>query len=111
MTRTEAERWITSYNAYAILWNRSGVAFPEMPSLRDHPVWWVDGVDMVSITPKSALYFRPHGDRGRSGVICIRGYERFELEHDFCCLRSARADTIVWAGWLSFTGKSLQTRH
>jgi hypothetical protein len=33
--------------------------------------------------------------------------ERFELQHDFCCLRSATADAIMWAGWLYFT----ETRH
>jgi len=87
MTRTEAERWITSYNAWVDLWNEH----ERSPDLPLDPRWDEASV-LGGAIPTSVLAFSLGN---RWGLIRMSGF------HAWRSGSRGHADItkIVWAGW------------
>jgi hypothetical protein len=96
MSRSDAEYWLASYNAWAELWNRH----ERDRSLPLSPDWAeAENIGVIGCSlPRSALVFRVRATQ-RMGAIRVRGWSPFFPSWSFC-RNAADPACIVWAGWV-----------
>jgi hypothetical protein len=92
MSRSEATRWIDSYNAWVEWWNtcERSKDLPLSPEWSEATFIWMVG-------RRHTMAFRPHKSE-RTAIIQFRRWQPFARGMS-CSRNPARLDDIRWAAW------------